>query len=587
MYLIMVDRFENAASDDFVVDSSDPHGWHGGDLAGIEARLDHLDHLGVGTVWLTPIADTRDDKVGEWGAFHGYWTHDPTRLEPRFGTRRDLQSLARALHDRQQRLVLDMVWNHTDYDAPVRQSHPDWFHDNGDITDWNDPVQRVRGDVHGLPDLAQENPQVRAWLRRTSEAWIDTADVDGLRIDAVGHMPRSFLRWMNDSLDAHARARRGGTGIWTLAEDFTGDPIALAATRQEGHFDAIFDFATHYAMVDVACREAPPWKLGAALSLDRYGPPASARVTFLDNHDLPRVAHVCGLPDHPEQALARIDAALLLLFATRGTPCLTWGTEALLDGGEEPANRASMPWEHVGRRSDLIGSLQQLREQHPALSGPHSQVVSADAHHVRVLRWSDTEVAILDVVADGVLPKLSPEEWGGDAVLSSVVVPVSAVTETDPYAQAARVDLSPDPTQGRPTTDWNGPLSAQPGRARLVVLDRIGALPDVAEAPQPHTLQVAITGAPRGAELRVVGASPELGAWNPAAAPVAEWTGGVPTVRVVLRDGDVVPYKAVLVDASGAVIWSAAPDSVAFLDPRTAVTTVHAPWRDDNSHPPR
>ncbi len=234
VYLVMVDRFANGDhGNDVGIDLSDPHGWHGGDLRGVLDRLDHLEALGVKTVWLTPVTAARDEKVGEWGAFHGYWLSDPRRMNPRFGTIADLRALSDALHARGMRLVVDMVWNHTDYDAPVRQSHPEWFHTLGDIQDWDDPLQRVRGDVHGLPDLAQENPKVREWLRGSATAWVDRAGLDGLRIDAVGHMPRSFLAHMNRELDAHARKRGNPEGVWTLAEDFTGDPLALAETVEK------------------------------------------------------------------------------------------------------------------------------------------------------------------------------------------------------------------------------------------------------------------------------------------------------------------------------------------------------------------
>ena len=398
VYLVMVDRFDNGdPSNDHAIDVADPHGWHGGDLAGVMARLDHLQALGVRTIWLTPVTDARDEKVGEWGAFHGYWLQDPWRLEPRFGTVKELRALSDALHSRGMRLVVDMVWNHTDYEAPALLQHPDWFHETGDITDWDDPVQRVEGRVHGLPDLAQEDPRVHAWLRDAAMAWIDRAGLDGMRIDAVGHMPRSFLASMNQELDAHAESRGNPGGVWTLAEDFTGDPLALAKTVQDGGFDAIFDFSMHYALVDVACRGADPRRLGATLSLDHHGPPADARVTFLDNHDLPRITHVCGAEGGDAVGRARVDAALLLLFATRGTPCLSWGTEALVAGGEEPANRPSLPWADVGTRGPAVSMLQDLRARHPALFAGDSRVVEASPSALRVVRRAGADVAVVDL----------------------------------------------------------------------------------------------------------------------------------------------------------------------------------------------
>ena len=66
----------------------------------------------------------RTEKIDEWGAFHGYWVRDLAEAEPRFGGVEALRALSDGLHARQMRLVLDMVWNHTDYDAPLLTEHP-------------------------------------------------------------------------------------------------------------------------------------------------------------------------------------------------------------------------------------------------------------------------------------------------------------------------------------------------------------------------------------------------------------------------------------------------------------------------------
>ena len=60
VYLVMVDRFFNGDErNDHTIDLDDPHGWHGGDIAGVRQRLDHLEDMGVRTVWLTPVSDAR------------------------------------------------------------------------------------------------------------------------------------------------------------------------------------------------------------------------------------------------------------------------------------------------------------------------------------------------------------------------------------------------------------------------------------------------------------------------------------------------------------------------------------------------
>ena len=80
IYLVMVDRYSNGnPENDGEIDLADPQAWHGGDLQGITNHLDDLVALGVKTLWLTPISASRQEKFGEWGAFHGYWVEDACR----------------------------------------------------------------------------------------------------------------------------------------------------------------------------------------------------------------------------------------------------------------------------------------------------------------------------------------------------------------------------------------------------------------------------------------------------------------------------------------------------------------------------
>ena len=57
-------------------------------------------------------------------------------------------------------------------DAPLAQQKPEWFHHRGGITDWNDARQLVMNDVHGLPDLATEKPEVFEYLLNATRRWL-------------------------------------------------------------------------------------------------------------------------------------------------------------------------------------------------------------------------------------------------------------------------------------------------------------------------------------------------------------------------------------------------------------------------------
>ncbi|MEC7949662.1 MAG: alpha-amylase family glycosyl hydrolase [Myxococcota bacterium] len=546
----MVDRFFNGdSSNDGTVDRADPHAFHGGDLAGIRQKIDYLAELGVTTVWLSPVFEMRTEKVGEWGAFHGYWVKDLSRVEPRFGTAEDLRDLSRELHRNDMKLVLDMVWNHTDYEAPLRTAHPDWYHQRGDITDWDDPVDVVQGDVHGLPDLAQEKPEVAAFLKRESLAWVDKADADGFRVDAVRHMPLDFLAEMNAALDAKR------PDFWTVGEDFNGDATALARTLNAGGFDAVFDFPLRYAMVDVFCKDAAMGRLAGVLSADRLVGAPERLVTFLDNHDVPRILHECGGEGW------RVDAAFTFLMNIRGTPALTWGTELGLEGGEEPDNRRDMPW---GRLNALHGDRRVgvRRAMAARRDNPAARIGAS-----RILSVGSDRMVLAQVLADSAVVL---RVWRG--------MPTAAPS-LPAWATVQGVE------RGATTRQSGGPESSEDGAGLHIHVERLrwtgsGPAPwqPLVETPAPRTVRVSVSDAPPG-DIRVAGAPPELGGWDPRTAPPLTRTGdGAAEAELTLPAGEVASLKLVVVDASGQTTWEPRSNRTLHVDRGEHLTTVEYAW---------
>lgn len=389
IYFVLVDRFANGdPSNDHEIDLADPAAFHGGDIRGVIDHVDELERLGVDTVWLSPVTTMRSKPFFQWGAFHGYWVEDLATLEPRFGTEAELVELAAALHKRHMRLLLDMVYNHVAPDGQLAVLHPDWFHDAKPIVDWDDPKERVSGQVHGLPDLAQEKEPVYEFLLQSSMHWISTVHPDGFRIDAVRHMPTSFLARLTGDIKAVAGAR-----FEMLGEVFDGDSRVLAHTQWSAQLDAVFDFPLHYAMVDTFCNDGPPGALGAVFAQDgRFADP-NGLVTFLDNHDLPRILTAChGDPE-------RVARALTFEFAARGTPAVTYGTESGLYGQTEPANRADMVF-HMTETGQQLRTLAATRKRHSALTAGVTRDVALDDSLYAFARVSADE-SLLVVVNNG------------------------------------------------------------------------------------------------------------------------------------------------------------------------------------------
>jgi len=481
IYLVMVDRFANGdPNNDADANPADPIAFHGGDLAGIEDRLDHIQSLGLRTVWLTPITQMRDHPIGGHSAAHGYWVEDGTALEPRFGTAADLEKLRNALDARGMRLVLDIVTNHVAPDAPLTRSHPDWFHTNGDITDWGDPHQRVYNDVHGLPDLAQELPAVRSHLIDQGLHWIDQARPDGFRIDAVAHLHPGFLAVYTEQM-----RKAAGDHFQLLGEFFDGNPVRVADTARATGLTHTFDFPLHYALIDAICTGGDLRKLATVLSSDGDYPAGHSHLTFVDNHDTARIASTCGQDDD------RVRDVLRLLLALRGTPVITWGTEAGLSGTEEIEARASMDFSQRTGAHTAIQMGMALRKTHPALDQGSTRILSAGPDHISLVRTLGRDRVLVQVGADPsglrhqttALYADSGRVWIG-AIPADASIPAAP---TDPSA-TVELTLIPSPeTPGEPVwiTGSRRALGGwDPGRS----IGPIGKAPHPTIAVEPGTM---------------------------------------------------------------------------------------------------
>lgn len=84
-----------------------------GDIPGIISRLDHLQELGVGAVWLSPVYQSPNDD-------NGYDISDYKAVNPEYGTMEDMERLIAEAKKRGIRILMDLVINHT-------STAHDWF----------------------------------------------------------------------------------------------------------------------------------------------------------------------------------------------------------------------------------------------------------------------------------------------------------------------------------------------------------------------------------------------------------------------------------------------------------------------------
>jgi glycosidase len=449
IYLIMPDRFANGdpTNDEPAEfpgshDRAKPRAWHGGDLRGIRDHIPYLKELGVTTLWLTPVV-----KNGATEDYHGYGAVDLYAVDPHLGTLDDYKDLAAALRQQRMKLLFDAVPNHVGPKHPwlAKPPLPDWFH--GTAEKHLDSFSPLKGSFYGrpsggaspvagndpfealvdphvpeslrrnltegwffgiLPDLNTENPVVAKYLLQNSFWWIESAGLDGLRVDTFPYVSRGF--WEN----WHAGLRRVYPNLTTVGEVFHPDPLVTSffVGGRKGWdgidtgLSTVFDFPAFFALRDVLLHGAPVGRIANVLRQDELYPHAEWLVPFFANHDVPRMAG--GTGSSPEKALS----AFALVLTLRGIPEIYYGDEIGMTGGGDPENRHDFPggWREDSRNAFLaegrtteqqrifagVQKLLRLRREHEALrTGKLTHLFSDDDSYVFLRRTDDERVVVV------------------------------------------------------------------------------------------------------------------------------------------------------------------------------------------------
>jgi cyclomaltodextrinase len=319
-----------------------------GDFQGVIPQLDRLKALGVNVIWLMPVHPVGKEKAkGSLGS--PYAVRDYDAVNPEYGAPEDLKALIAAAHQRDIKVFIDIVINHTAWDSVLLATHPDWYtHDaTGKIVppnpDWVD-----------VADLDWSKPALRQYMTGMLVRWLRDYGLDGFRCDYASGVPTDFWEAVRPELD------KVRPGLAFLAE--ADDPALL---RSAFDIDYAWDF--YHVMSDALAGRKPAsevravWERAAA----RY-PRGGLRLRFSDNHDQLRTTGQAGL----SAALA----ASAVMFTLDGVPLLYNGME-IGDTVESLApalfEHAPIQWQVAERRPQVLPyyqALAALRRAHPAFT---------------------------------------------------------------------------------------------------------------------------------------------------------------------------------------------------------------------------
>jgi alpha-glucosidase len=347
-----------------------------GDLEGIRRKLDHLQWLGVDAIWLSPFFTSPM-------ADYGYDVADYCDVDPIFGTLADFDRLLAEAHDRDIRVLIDWVPNHSSDQHPwfvesrSSRDNPkrDWYvwRDQpnnwkaafgGDAWTWDDTTGQwyLHMFLPEQPDLNWNNPDVIAAMHDTLRFWLDRG-VDGFRIDVVhaigkgrelpdvpAEQSRVELTLFHDYPRTHDLLR----DIRRLVDAYPHEPttvgeVYLPSTAKVAEYygendelHLAFNFPPIHAPWD-----ATAWRKRIDRVVEEFEPRDAWPTWVLSNHDNPRHRTRYGGSE------ARARAAAVLLLTLRGTPFMYAGEELGLEDAVVPAARVLDPGGRDGCRAPI------------------------------------------------------------------------------------------------------------------------------------------------------------------------------------------------------------------------------------------
>lgn len=394
--------------------------FYGGDLKGIEDKLDYIKGLGFDTIYLNPIFKARSN--------HRYDTDDYLGIAPELGGDAAFTSLKNAANARGMRLILDGVWNHMSQDSeyfdyygrsPVlgaceslASPYRTWFNFFNNNTpcqfrpDLTPPQVDYDGwfGFGGLPVLNDNLPAVRDFFYRTpttnvTQYWYDRG-AGGWRFDVATDLPHD---WWNEYRGFAKTYKPDGV---LIGEIFPDASQYLAGDQLDGVMNyrfrkIVLGFARGFDWEDndnnggnkiVGLTPSQFNRAMLAIREDYPLPAQRSMLNLLDSHDTNRAIYTLTVLGDSglTQAKERLKLAALFQFTYIGAPMVYYGDEAGINAPsfgvsgaglaeDDPYNRAPYPWADETGNQNIYGpadtslinyysTLGTLRRTHPALS---------------------------------------------------------------------------------------------------------------------------------------------------------------------------------------------------------------------------
>ncbi len=323
--------------------------------------IPHIKKLGANAVYFSPVFESDT---------HGYNTRDYKKIDCRLGTNEDFARVCEEMHTAGIRVVLDGVFNHVGRGFWAFQDvlqnrensrYRDWFHiDFGGNSGYNDGLwyEGWEGN-YDLVKINLHNEEVVQHIFDAVKFWVDTFDIDGLRLDVAYCLDQGFLKRLRQFTGSlKEEFYLVGETLHGDYKQWMNDEMCHSVTNYECYkgLHSSFNSMNMFEICHSLARQFGPedWTLYKGRHL----------LSFVDNHDVSRIASILSNEKH-------LPLIYAMCFGMPGIPCVYYGSEwgARGDKSEgDPALRVSFDQPEFGRLAEWIARLSEAKKGSRALN---------------------------------------------------------------------------------------------------------------------------------------------------------------------------------------------------------------------------
>ncbi len=342
----------------------------GGNLQGIQSKLDYLKDLGVTTLYLNPIFEAASN--------HRYDTANYLKIDPVLGTEIDFQNLVNAAKSKEMRIILDGVFNHTGDDSiyfnkyghysslGAFQSQQSPYYSWYSFSEFPHKYESWWG-IDVLPQVNEDDSSYQDFIfgqNGVLKTWL-SCGIGGYRLDVADELPDFFLKKLRKSVK---ESNENAIIIGEVWED-ASNKVAYSQRReylQGKELDSVMNYPLKDAIIRYMTTGNANVLVQAVYTLIDHYPKQTldCLMNILGTHDTARILTVlggiyCNNKDEMAQqgaylsenakkiAIEKLKMAAILQYTMPGVPCVYYGDENAMEGHIDPFCRQCFNWDTI------------------------------------------------------------------------------------------------------------------------------------------------------------------------------------------------------------------------------------------------